>query len=60
MLKLTTPQGQETVEELAQRHRVSTDAVMTLLQALVNGNGTSRSVQSPGIRGVRGSGCEAG
>lgn len=35
-----TDQGQQRINELAQRYAVSTDAVMTLLQALVNGNGT--------------------
>jgi hypothetical protein len=35
-----TDQGQQKINELAQRYAVSTDAVMTLLQALVNGNGT--------------------
>lgn len=35
-----TPQGQQTINELAQRYDVSPDAVMTLLHALVNGNGT--------------------
>jgi len=35
-----TDQGWQKINELAQRYAVSTDAVMTLLQALVNGNGT--------------------
>jgi Short C-terminal domain len=35
-----TPEGQQTVAELAQRYGVSIDAVMTLLHALVNGKGT--------------------
>jgi hypothetical protein len=35
-----TDKGQQTINELAQRYSVSTDAVMSLLQALVNGNGT--------------------
>ena len=35
-----TNQGQQKIDELAQRYGVSTDAVMTLLQALVNSNGT--------------------
>lgn len=35
-----TDQGQQKINELAQRYGVSTDAVMTLLQALVNGSGT--------------------
>ena len=35
-----TDQGRQKINELAQRYAVSTDAVMTLLQALVNSNGT--------------------
>ena len=35
-----TDQGQQKINELAQRYGVGTDAVMTLLQALVTSNGT--------------------
>jgi hypothetical protein len=35
-----TLEGQQRVTDLSQRYSVSTDAVMTLLQALVNGHGT--------------------
>ncbi len=35
-----TPQGQQKITELSQRYGVSTDAVMAMLQAVVNGNGT--------------------
>lgn len=35
-----TSEGQQKVTELAQRYGVSIDAVLTLLHALVNGNGT--------------------
>jgi len=35
-----TDQGLQTINDLAQRYGVSTDAVMTLLQALLNNNGT--------------------
>src|SRR5712692_6643951 len=51
MLKLT-PQGEEIVEKLAQRHGVSTEAVMTLLQALVNGNGASAQFSHPELGGT--------
>jgi hypothetical protein len=34
-----TPQGLQKINELAQRYTVSPEAVMTLLHALVNGNG---------------------
>lgn len=35
-----TDRGRQKINELAQRYGVSTDAVMALLQALINGNGT--------------------
>src|SRR4029450_9690797 len=40
MMRELTPEGQQQVTELAQRYGVSTDAVMTLLRALVHGQGT--------------------
>jgi len=39
-LQPLTDQGWQTINELAQRYAVSTDAVMSLLQSLINGNGT--------------------
>jgi len=39
-LQPLTDQGWKTINDLAQRYAVSTDAVMAMLQALVNGNGT--------------------
>jgi hypothetical protein len=38
-LQQLTEQGRQRIDELAQRYSVSADAVMTLLQSLVNGNG---------------------
>jgi hypothetical protein len=35
-----TSEGQQKVTKLAQRYGVSTEAVLTLLQALVHGHGT--------------------
>src|SRR5262249_50111743 len=35
-----TSAGQQKINDLAQRYGVSTDAVMTLLQAVMNGQGT--------------------
>ena len=40
MLRRLTDQGWQKITELAQRYGVSTDAVMSMLQAVVNGNGT--------------------
>jgi hypothetical protein len=39
-MRQLTPEGQQQVTDLAQRYGVSVDAVMTLLHALVNGQGT--------------------
>jgi Short C-terminal domain len=39
-LQQLTEQGRQRIDELAQRYSVSTDAVVTLLQSLVDGNGT--------------------
>ncbi|KYG10970.1 hypothetical protein BE21_09280 [Sorangium cellulosum] len=46
-----TPEGQQRVSDLSQRYFVSTDAVMTLLQALVNGNGTMAQFYHPELGG---------
>jgi Short C-terminal domain len=39
-LQQLTDQGRQKIDEIARRYSVSTDAVMTLLQALVNSDGT--------------------
>jgi hypothetical protein len=39
-LQQLTDQGRQKIDEMARRYSVSTDAVMTLLQALLNSNGT--------------------
>ena len=39
-MRQLTPEGEQQVTELAQRYGVSVDAVMTLLHALINGQGT--------------------
>ncbi len=46
-----TPQGERIIGDLAQRYGVSTDAVMTLLRALVNGNGTMAQFKHPELGG---------
>ncbi len=50
MQKLTA-EGQQIMADLAQRYGVSTDAVMTMLQALVNGNGTMAQFNHPEFGG---------
>lgn len=39
-MQLLTPDGQRRVNELANKYQLSVDAVMTLMQALIDGNGT--------------------
>jgi hypothetical protein len=39
-LQQLTDQGRQKIDEMARRYSVSTDALMTLLQALLNSNGT--------------------
>ncbi|OWK45347.1 SHOCT domain-containing protein [Fimbriiglobus ruber] len=46
-----TDQGWQKVIELAQRYGVSTDAVMSMLQAVVNGNGTMAQFYHPELGG---------
>ena len=46
-----TPQGQSLIADLAQRYGVSTDAVMTLLQALLAGNGGMAQFNHPEFGG---------
>jgi hypothetical protein len=47
-----TLQASKTVDELAQRHGVSSDAVTTLLRALKSGNGTMAQFSHPELGGM--------
>lgn len=51
MLSLT-PQGQATIEALAQRHGISTGAALAMLQALIEGNGTMAQFSHPEFGGM--------
>jgi hypothetical protein len=51
MSPLSVP-GQKTIQELAQRYGVSTQAVSTLLDALVKGNGTMAQFSHPELGGL--------
>ena len=51
MMELT-PEGRRVVDELAQRHGVSSDAVLTLLRALAAGNGTMAQFSHPELGGT--------
>jgi hypothetical protein len=46
-----TPEGQQKIEAIANKYRVSIDAVNTLLQALVYGNGTMAQFNHPELGG---------
>jgi hypothetical protein len=46
-----TPQWQQKINDLAQQYDVSTDAVISLLQAVINGNGTMAQFSHPELGG---------
>ena len=47
-----TPEGRRLVEDVAQRHGVSTDAVLALLYALAAGHGTAAQFNHPELGGM--------
>lgn len=47
-----TPEGQQAVAGIAQRHGISTDAVLTLLRALMAGHGTMAQFSHPELGGM--------
>src|SRR5438093_148714 len=51
MMHRLPAQGQQIVEAIAQRYGVSTDAVITLLYALIAGNGTMAQFTHPELGG---------
>ncbi|MDQ2694230.1 MAG: SHOCT domain-containing protein [Pseudomonadota bacterium] len=51
-MKHLTPQGQQQINQLAQRYGVSADAVMTLLNAVRQGNGTMAQFNHPELGGA--------
>jgi Short C-terminal domain len=46
-----TDQGRQKIDELARRYALSTDAVMTMLQAVVNGHGSMAQFSHPELGG---------
>jgi hypothetical protein len=50
-LQQLTNEGRARIDELARRYAVGSDAVMTLLQALINGNGTMAQFNHPELGG---------
>jgi len=47
-----TPEGQRTLQDIARRHGVSADAVLTLLRALVAGQGVMAQFSHPELGGM--------
>jgi hypothetical protein len=47
-----TAQGTQRIEEIAQRYNLSVEAVMTMLQAVMNGNGTMAQFSHPELGGT--------
>jgi hypothetical protein len=47
-----TPEGQRLIEDIAQRHKVSADAALTLLRALVVGHGGMAQFNHPELGGM--------
>ena len=50
-MRQLTAEGKQAINDLAQRHGVSVDAVMVMLQALINGNGTMAQFNHPEFGG---------
>ena len=50
-LQRLTDQGRQKIIDLARRHGISTDAVMSMLQSVVNGNGTMAQFSIPELGG---------
>ncbi|ETW92378.1 MAG: hypothetical protein ETSY1_43905 [Candidatus Entotheonella factor] len=47
-----TPEGQRLIDDLARQYQVSTEAVMSMLQAVLNGNGTMAQFNHPEFGGA--------
>ncbi|MFM0351072.1 hypothetical protein [Paraburkholderia sp. RL17-347-BIC-D] len=55
-MRKLTPAGQQLIEEVAQRHGFSTDAVMSMLESVIRGNGSMAQFNDPEF-GAPASGC---
>jgi len=51
MMQQFTPQGQQFIQDLAQRYHVSSDAVVNMVYAVMNGNGTMAQFSHPDLGG---------
>jgi hypothetical protein len=50
-MKQLTPEGQQIINNLAQRYGFSADAVFSLLQSVINGNGSMAQFNHPEFGG---------
>jgi hypothetical protein len=50
-MRQLTPAGQQLIEEVAQRHGFSTDAVMSMLESVIRGNGSMAQFSHPEFGG---------
>ena len=50
-MRKLTPAGQQLIEEVAQRHGFSTDAVMSMLESVIRGNGSMAQFNHPEFGG---------
>jgi len=50
-MRQLSPAGQQVINELSQRHGFSTDAVMSMLESLINGNGSMAQFNHPEFAG---------
>jgi Short C-terminal domain len=50
-MRQLTPAGQQLIEEVAQRHGFSTDAVMSMLESVIRGNGSMAQFDHPEFGG---------
>ncbi|BFG81179.1 hypothetical protein PTKU46_92130 [Paraburkholderia terrae] len=50
-MRKLTPTGQQLIEEVAQRHGFSTDAVMSMLESVIRGNGSMAQFDHPEFGG---------
>ena len=58
-MRQLSPAGQQAISDLAQRHGFSRDAVLSMLESIINGNASMAQFDHPEF-GALGNGCGAG
>jgi hypothetical protein len=46
-----SPAGEQTINQIAQRHGFSADAVLSMLESMINGNGSKAQYSHPEFSG---------